>query len=100
MMRDLRSALDTVADAVAGLLVILHDSVKAQIHRVRSRHSDRIEAELDRKQEELRATVLQLADALGADAHEASRALIRESFLARGEDPDVTSRLGHGANRY
>ena len=47
----------------------------------------RIEAELDRQQAELRATILNLANQLGADAHEARKALIRESFLASGKVP-------------
>jgi hypothetical protein len=50
----------------------------------RRRRIARIEAELDRQQAELRATILHLADQLGADAHEARKALIRESFLASG----------------
>ncbi|MEV7757841.1 hypothetical protein AB0O16_07565 [Microbacterium sp. NPDC089180] len=45
----------------------------------------RIEAELDRTQAELRATILQLAADLGGDAHEARKAMIRESYLHRGE---------------
>ena len=45
------------------------------------------ERELDRKQAELRGTILNLADALGMEAHEARKALIRASFLARGEVP-------------
>lgn len=49
---------------------------------------DRIEAELDRTQDELRRTILSLADALGAEAHEARRALIRESYLASGAMPE------------
>lgn len=47
----------------------------------------RIEAELDRTQAELRQTILQLASALNGDALEARKALIRESYLARGEVP-------------
>ncbi|WP_448810387.1 hypothetical protein [Agromyces bauzanensis] len=50
----------------------------------RDRRVDRVEAELDRKQDELRATILHLANALGAEAHEARKALIRESYLASG----------------
>lgn len=53
----------------------------------RARRIERIEAELDRKQMELRATILQLAGQLGGDAHEARKALIRESFLASGKVP-------------
>jgi enoyl reductase-like protein len=53
----------------------------------RQRRIARIEAELDRQQAELRATILHLANELGADAHEARKALIRESFLASGKVP-------------
>lgn len=53
----------------------------------RARRIARIEAELDRTQMELRATILQLAGQLGGDAHEARKALIRESFLASGKVP-------------
>ena len=54
----------------------------------RERRIARIEAELDRTQEQMRATIVQLSSALGADAHEARKALIRESFLASGHVPD------------
>ncbi|WP_036318625.1 hypothetical protein [Microbacterium sp. B24] len=57
---------------------------------VRSRREERIatiEAELDRTQAELRRTILDLSAALGAEAHEARKAFIRESFIARGEIP-------------
>lgn len=53
----------------------------------RQRRIARIEAELDRQQAEMRATILHLANQLGADAHEARKALIRESFLASGRVP-------------
>ncbi|MFZ8756964.1 hypothetical protein ACO03V_06025 [Microbacterium sp. HMH0099] len=58
-----------------------------QIERRRDAKRARIEAELDRTQAELRATILQLAAELGADAHEARKAMIRESYLHRGELP-------------
>jgi hypothetical protein len=45
-------------------------------------------SELDHTQDELRRTILQLADALGVEAHEARKALIRESYLATGRTPD------------
>ena len=45
--------------------------------------------EADRTQAERRRTILDLSAALGAEAHEARKALIRESFLARGEIPKV-----------
>jgi len=52
------------------------------------RRRRRAERELDRTQAQLRATILTLASELGADAHEARKALIRESFLASGQTPD------------
>ena len=58
-----------------------------QIERRRDAKRARIEAELDRTQAQLRATILQLAAELGADAHEARKAMIRESYLHRGELP-------------
>lgn len=57
----------------------------AQMRRTKA---ERIEAELDRAQAQLRATILTLASELGADAHEARKALIRESFLASGRMPE------------
>ncbi|MBD8207792.1 hypothetical protein IFU08_12410 [Microbacterium sp. CFBP 8790] len=57
------------------------------IRQRRERKRARIEAELDRTQAELRQTILQIASALGGDALEARKALIRESYLARGEVP-------------
>ena len=57
-----------------------------RINNYRANKRARIEAELDRKQAELRATILNLASQLGAEAHEARKALIRESFLASRDD--------------
>lgn len=57
------------------------------LERREQRKQQAIEAELDRTQAELRRTILDLSAALGAEAHEARKALIRESFLARGEIP-------------
>ncbi len=51
------------------------------------RRRTRIERELDVVQERMRATIFQLASELGADAHEARKALIRESYLASGQLP-------------
>lgn len=58
----------------------------------RTRRVARIEADLDRTQAELRQTILRLAEELGADAHEARKALIRESFLATGSMPDSAAK--------
>lgn len=54
----------------------------------RARKRAALEAELDRKQEELRHTILRLSSAFNGDAHEARKALIRESFIASGRVPD------------
>jgi hypothetical protein len=53
----------------------------------RERRVTTLEAELDKTQAELRAAALNLAEQLNGNAHEARKALIRESFLARGEIP-------------
>lgn len=64
-------------------VVAIVDWLKA----LRDRRRTRIERELDVAQERMRATIFQLASELGADAHEARRALIRESYLASGQLP-------------
>ena len=46
----------------------------------------RIEAELERTRAELRATIFNLASQLGAEAHEARKALIQQSYLASRDD--------------
>lgn len=59
---------------VVDWLIALHDRRRA-----------RIERELDRKQAEVRATILTLAEQLDTAGLEARKALIRESYLvARG----------------
>lgn len=69
--------------AIVGLLLIGGVlELDYQLQQWRLRRIRRIEAELDRTQAELRATILKLASELGADAHEARKALIRESFMA------------------
>lgn len=73
--------------AVVGVVVLyfLPYAVADFYQEVRERRRKKIEAELDRRQEELRLTILQLASALNEDASHARRALVRECFLARGE---------------
>jgi vacuolar-type H+-ATPase subunit H len=71
-------AVETAADR-------LHDAIE-RLRRIRSSNRARVEAELDRQQMQLRSTILRLAEQLGADAHEARKALIRESFLASRSD--------------
>lgn len=54
------------------------------------RRRERQEAELDRKQEELRHTIFQLAEALAEErvvANETKRELLRAAYVMRGELP-------------
>jgi hypothetical protein len=60
--------------------------ISNMVKRHRANKRARIEAELDRTQAQLRATILNLASQLGAEAHEARKALIRESYLASRGD--------------
>ena len=86
-----------MSDAIAWLLLLLVAYVGIVIAvaglvywwtQQRRTRTERVEAELDRTQAQLRATILTLASELGADAHEARKALIRESFLASGRTPE------------
>lgn len=83
-----QGAFDRLVDVSAETIQWARDLVVAVRNSFGERRRARIEAELDRKQDELRRTVLQLADALGMEAHEARKALIRESFLASGRTPN------------
>ena len=91
MRAAIRDALDTVTEVITEVFTSLHEAIAARLNALSPRRMARIEAELDRKQDELRRTVLQLADALGMEAHEARKALIRESFLASGRTPNESS---------
>lgn len=72
-------ALLGVGFVIAVVMDVIED------HRARRR--EHVEVELDRTAEQLRVAVFELANQLGADAHEARKALIRESFLASGRVP-------------
>lgn len=77
-----------IAAFVAVLLIGVVMELNYRLQQWRQHRVRRIEAELDRTQAQLRATILTLASELGADAHEARKALIRESFLASGRTPE------------
>lgn len=91
MATSTQGAFDRLIDVSAETIQWARDLVAVVRNSFGERRRARIEAELDRKQDELRATILQLADALGMEAHEARRALIRESFLASGRTPNESS---------
>lgn len=91
MLADLLAA---TVFSVAGCLIVTigivtgGDWLMTSFKNRRETRMARIEADLDRKQDELRRTILRLAEALGAEAHEARKALIRESYLASGQAPE------------
>lgn len=63
-----QGAFDRLVDVSAETIQWARDLVVTVRNSFGERRRARIEAELDRKQEELRRTVLQLADALGMEA--------------------------------
>ena len=70
------------------LMILGGEKVVDWFRSRRDRKRAAIERELDRTQAELRGTILRLASELEMDAHEARKALIRESYLASGRTPD------------
>jgi len=80
--------LSVLVGGGAGLLFIWAlEALCEWASRRRGRRVTTLEAEFDKTQAELRAAALSLAEQLNGNAHEARKALIRESFLARGEIP-------------
>ncbi len=76
------SSLLALAAFFAVLLVI------AAIADWREARAERSEEELDKAERELRLRIVTLASQLSAEAHDARKALIRESFLsAQRDDP-------------
>lgn len=67
---------------VWALLVVLGEAYEEW----RKRRRARFEAELNAKSEQLRRTILSLAEDLAADRDEASRALTRAMFLSTGRN--------------
>ena len=82
-----RDAVARLAEISTDTMRWARDVVNGTLDSFGERRRARIEAELDQKQDELRRTILDLADALGMEAHEARKALIRESYLASGQVP-------------
>lgn len=82
-------ALDVVALIVLALIVVsLLITAAVDEIKDRKRHRRaRLEADLDRKQEELRRTILRVAEGLAADRDEASRQMARAAFLSSGQLP-------------
>lgn len=74
-----------VGGGAALAFICVLDALCEWASKRRERRVATLEAELDKTQAELRASVLSLAEQLNSNAHEARKALIRESYLARGE---------------
>lgn len=86
IMLDLFSVVFLVI-TISCLILIGVESFVDWRKQLRVQRRTRIERELDATQERMRAVIFQLASELGADAHEARKALIRESYLASGQLP-------------
>jgi hypothetical protein len=71
--------------ALVGMIVWTAGVNLDLVRWLRSRKRAAVERELDRTQAALRLTILHLARELGADAHDARKALIQEAFLASGK---------------
>lgn len=69
------------------LIPTLVEAVTYWAEQRRRRRIARIEAELDAKSEQLRRTILGLAEQLADERDEASRQLARAAFLASGKAP-------------
>lgn len=87
-MAGLNGAIDRIARAIASAAERVGDEIVFTVRSFDHRRIAKVEAELDRKQAELRTSVLNLADALGMEAHEARKEMIRASYLATGTTPD------------
>jgi F0F1-type ATP synthase membrane subunit b/b' len=79
---------DWICTVLVGALVVvpLAGLAVTMWEAYRENRKSRIERELDDAQASLRATIVDLAAELGADAHETRKALIRESFLASWDE--------------
>lgn len=84
------AAIATVAGvallvAVTALVVwCVSEALWDEYEAWQERRRARVEAELDAKSEQLRQTILSLADDLATDRDEASKALTRAMFLTTG----------------
>ena len=82
-----REAAARLAEASTDTMRWARKIVTSVLDSFGERRRARLEAELDQKQDELRRTILNIAEALGAEGYEARKALIRESYLASGSVP-------------
>lgn len=75
----------TVAAAVVAVWYIC-EALLLEYEEWRARRRGRIEAELEAKSEQLRQTILSLAEDLASDREDASRQLTRAMFLTTGRN--------------
>lgn len=76
-------AILLIAAAVYCITVFILD----ELVLARRRRIARIEAELDAKSEQLRRTILSLAEQLAAERDEVSREMTQQAFLSSGRTP-------------
>lgn len=84
------AGLALLALGIVLFVQLLVEAATAWLERRRQARIATIEAELDRKQEHLRRTILSLAEQLAAERDEASREMARQAFLASGKTPPTT----------
>lgn len=63
---------------------LLGEIIQSATNALHKRQRAQIEAELDRQSEEVRQTILSLAESLAADKDETARAMARALFLTTG----------------
>lgn len=89
-MITVNAILHTTGGAIAILLIAvalycIGVFILDELALARQRRIARIEAELDAKSEQLRRTILNLAEQLAAERDEVSRKLTEQAFLASGK---------------
>ncbi len=78
----------TLAVLLALFTVLIIGVFADEVERWKARRRSRVEADLDRQQQELRQTILRIAEELANERNEASREMLRAAFLADGQAPD------------
>lgn len=84
------AGLALLAPGIVLFIHLLVEAATAWFARRRQARVAAIEAELDRKQEQLRRTILSLAEQLATERDEVSREMTRQAFLTSGKTPPTS----------